>query len=394
MKFAIALILAASAFTSTSAHAADRCEAAFSQRAYSAMTIEQQRAGLIETLRISKTPAFLKETSRGSIPVVLVNHATAPALRDFMNESVGVGTLLQPGSGYTDHGLLRLGGVKLAGSTSSLQIDWAPMNRNWFEGDTGEIHGTGLMWRSLESRMKDSFEKNRYSRVSVEVAIAMKPQDRATLELHQRLRRAGIIALVGNYPAYQMSRPSPVVLDVDENCFQLASGHTLPRTREQLVAFLKREGLKSPIAMLERAQTREFLKRASRLVGDADALSPNALNPNMLINDSLVRTSLNSALPRSLRDLPKPKIEALGNALFALSTTIASEKILNAYGFQPNMTVRANLENPHVAAILVYDSPEKAVDFWSATYTTRGEFPDTGWGDRDATAPYADQHPL
>lgn len=335
------------------------------------------RVELARIARESNVPAFFKPTPHGPLPVILVNEQTLRPLRSFLGRSIGTQILLQPNTRFGDHGMLRI---------ADWQIDWGmPETRGYHRGDPAEIHASGIAWRTVSWRLHENALRNSYSRVTVEVAFSVSSAQREDLEYYHRVRRAALFGVKQFNPRGEARPEIPNLLSVEESCFDFCMGNHLPRLEKKLAQLLARY----PVD-LQSAETRQFLKKIRQFVLDADPSSAKTFHPGMLAGDRAIRTRA-----RALFNVPAVELQNFLNLLAAHHAVTLAKFVTSDLGLTQDPAAKVSFDNPKVAGILIYDSPEQSVRFRAATYTAPGVFEGTGWGeDAFGTIPFADQYPF
>ncbi len=394
MKTAILSLLLFASNVQASPVCADLFEA---KPAISPKSPEQTRRSVESISRRAELPFFLKKSSHGNVPVILMNARTMPALTDVLNQSVGIQILLQPGTPYSDHGMLRIGGVKShGGELKSVQIDWGlPGWRGGTPGAFDEIHTTGLAWRDLRARLERNESLNRYTLKTVEAVFVLTKKEREDLEYYHRVRRAAIFAR-GFVDINGVLQPQiPNRMAAFEDCFMYCRGVELKSHADRIIDHLRSYGPYEVESILSSPEAKEFLGRARTKIMRTDWWTENGLHPQLVATPTEV-----AKLKRILPDLVKNQDGSVresafvfANWLVALEATRIAHRVYSKLGITDSYGMANEIENPRISAILIYDSPDQAPRFRDATYVTPGKEEYAGWGDGkgESIRPYRDQ---
>ena len=117
--------------------------------------------------------------------------------------------------------------------------------------------------------------------------------------------------------------------------------------------------------------------------------------PSLLISNIDVHAGLQKFLGSARIELSYQERENLINDLVSLDAMRRFRAVKQSLGTEVNSSVRGNVNNPNVVAVLLYLDPSKEPSVSDATFTISGAFDGTGWGaDPKGTQPFPDQHPL
>jgi hypothetical protein len=159
---------------------------------------------------------------------------------------------------------------------------------------------------------------------------------------------------------------------------------------------LKPLGIDNVDQMLKNKDVRTFLGTAREIIMNKDPMDPWWFHHRTLIESPGFESQAQALVAKlGLKVSNDPEMELLINTLVSYEAMVGTERVMRELGVGQNIAAGANVDNPNVAAILVYASPSQAPRFRDASFTTTGYFEGTGWGaDPQGTRPYPDQRRL
>jgi hypothetical protein len=312
------------------------------------------RETLIDFLQNNRQiPSFIKKTSDGDVPVILVNAETLPTLRPILEQSAGYMFVQQVGY-RNDHGLMRTGLHIIDADT--------PGARGF-----GEIHATGLAWKHVPSYLARR-QDNAY--VMIETGYLLPKQDYEVISYYQRMRRAAIFRIPFTFGGGQRRTDASNLLENSgENCFGFCKGQTVQSNLSEISARLQKLGVADVHALMNDKVVIEFLIEAKR-----DLLKANVDDANVMkwsqFNGPEVQNQLAHVLPATLTATEK---SVFINWILALDATKQYSEFQKKYKVSSDGGYR-DLQNGQTSFVLIYDSMRKADSFREATYQSPGVF--------------------
>lgn len=325
---------------------------------------KEARQALVQAAQKSNIPAFLKTTRNGDIPVVLLNHETAPKLKEFLDESIGTQIVLQP-DWNNDHGMIRI--------TQQI-VDVDTPNARGF----GEIHGTGIAWKPLGSYLA---RRNGGSQKILEVAYALTPKEREIANYYHRMRRAAVVRVKFTFGGARANDALPNLLqNGGEHCFIFCKGSALDYQISEIRRNIQAAGVANVDEYMRTPEVREFLDSARASILGANPSDARQLHPEMLKRVDIEK-ALNAAgkdkrkLFGPLKNGFKSNAEEnqFINWIVGLDASEQYRDLLHGLNVTSDLGV-ADMNNARATAVLIYDSPGTSASFVDATYTAKGKF--------------------
>jgi len=313
----------------------------------------EARQALIAHLKEKKIPAFLKTTTHGDVPVILMTSSTAPEISEFLSHSIGTQASLQP-THTNDHGQFRL---------ENFVIDLNDPGKRGF----GEINATGLAWKPLGSYLNIRGKDTESNSVIMEVAYALKPDELQVAEYYQRMRRAAIIRVpfVLDTVRSDLTLPNTVIANgSSENCYLFCKGMVINNQVNTINDQLHKLGLADVNKFYNDQRTQTFLNqvRAKLLAANPDDKS--------ILNNRIGDSDLKTIAPY-FSSVTDSALRNIANWTIGLDASIRYRAMLD--GLKVGNDVKAeDINNPRATALLIYDNQEEAPHFNDATYFAQG----------------------
>lgn len=351
LSFAIALTVGAQSFA-----AGPYCQDVIFSLDY-APNLQKVKTDLQDQIRSQQIPARMTREQQNRTPVVLLNDRTSPLLNNYIQQSMGVQVVYQPG-GRNDHGLVRIGNF-------IADMD-APGYRRG-----GELHKTGIQW-------KDIFEYNEIraglfypQRVLIEVSYALNRQESEASQIYHTMRRSAIVRVPFTFGGGQNNLAQPNMLkNAGEHCFIFCSGGNIGTQIREISQNFGNLKLGDIETYLKDSEVESFLDKA-----DQELLS------------AFKNRNENNMRPDLAKDLPG--YEALTNRIFKdLNESQKNEAMNWLIGYRTSKNYQAlirnlrisgdtgyrDLSNPRATAVFIYDNKASSYDFKSDQYAAPGVF--------------------
>ncbi len=312
---------------------------------------EARRAALGSFIQAG-VPVFLKTTRAGDVPVVLVNHETAPQLWWFFESSLGTQVQFQV-THTNDHGLVRV-------ADQIIDVD-TPGSRGF-----GEVNATGIAWKPLKTYLP---RRHANSYPIVEVAYALTPAEKRAAQYYQRVRRAAIVRVPFTFGGNRSDLKLPNMLDkTSEHCFVFCKASGLRQQIAQIKAEIEAYGIADAEQFLELPEVQKYLANAQSKIMAADATNPADLMPTVATRSKDLKI-LKPVLPAALRKSAGRNVFA--NWLIGLDATSRYYRLMQTLAVSGDSGA-ADMNNPRVTAILIYDTIDYAQAFANGTYSKKG----------------------
>ncbi len=333
------------------------------------------RKQMIDFIKETGMPAYLKSTPHGDIPVVLVTKETYPKVKEIMENSYGALASLHP-QNATDHGWLRDGNVILD--------LYNPSERHIAKG---EFHETGLAWKTTDEYFS---RRNANSKVFFDQTFPLRKEELNDIDYLQRVRRAAFYRnpyayyTEANGRAYMnkyfyseggratASHVKPHMLDNcgGEHCYT----YPLLSQASQQVNQMKTELKQLGINYDELAANPNF-KALQDMIRE-DVLAADAFNPDTFHFSSLLDKQEYSDLLKKVWPGQHTKDETL-KALSFVSSIPAIQKhndlLYSLRNGSNQMFPYTDFNRERSTVFFVYDEdPSAPQRFRDATYTNRG----------------------
>ncbi len=311
-------------------------------------------AALIRYLALHpEIPAFVKQTNKGPMPVILMTVKSHQLLLPLVDRSIGSMVQLQP-TWHNDHGEARV-------SDMIIDVD-TPGARGY-----GEIHKTGLAWKEVKSYV--SRRVNGGSDTLVEVAFPLSEDDLATSVYYQKMRRAAILRVPFTFVANNFDPNQPNAVTAGEHCFVFCQGSAIGSHISEIKSKMRELGVADVDAFMASDEVKTYLARARQTLlrapyNDANKLSWNSVNTPNDVN------SLAQVLPPQL-NLQNRRV--LLNWIVALDASSSYETLRRRIGLGRGGGFN-DMESPGSAFVLIYDNQKTAAAFADASFQTRGKF--------------------
>jgi hypothetical protein len=314
----------------------------------------QARAKVVDVLKASNIPSFLKATKNGTIPVILLNNGTLSGMSDLLNGSVGTHVFYQP-DWNNDHG-----GMRFAQWLADVDT---PGARGY-----GEINRTGIAWKQLPSYLA---RRQAGAYVAIEVAYSLTPEEKVAVEYYQRMRRAAIIRVPFTFGGNNADMTLPnTLLNGGEHCFIFCKASQVSTHIAEIDRNLQKMVGASGAALMQNEEVKVFLKAAREKIL---AVDPRELNPGIT----------QSMQPQNTMEDIFPKGMSAADRLIAMNWMIGYDASRQYQALMRSLNVSGDtgyrdMNNERASFVLIYDSPNSANAFRDATYTTQGKF--STWG--------------
>ena len=299
-------------------------------------------------------PVFVKQNQMGEeIPIVLVNRESAKKMGGFVNNSYGTEVALQPGYG-NDHGLMRMG-------NAIIDLD-APGYRGY-----GEIQKTGLAWKEFNSYME---RRKPGHGVTLEVAYLLTPDERKTIDLYQRIRRAAIFRVKFSFKDFKTEDQPFLLKGGGEHCFIFCKAQAVTSHISELQGYLQQMGVTNVEEYMNKAEVQTALKNLQEIVLNTH---PDKLSPEII--------GTKEALAHFKGLYPKEVVSDEQKAVFlrwvmSYDGSKNYNRVLKDLGVTSDYGL-GDARNSRVSAVLVYDEDVNPQQFNQAVYKSEGAF--TSW---------------
>jgi hypothetical protein len=310
------------------------------------------RSGLALAMKDQAVPAFFKNARNGKVPVVLLNGKTYPEVKPYVENSLGTQVYLQP-NWKNDHG-----GIRVLGHLIDVDL---PGYREY-----GEIHGTGLAWKPLESYV------NRGGRsVIVEVSYYLTPREKAVADYYHRVRRAALYRVPFTFGNAQPDlQQANMLRNGGEHCFVFCKASAVNGHVREMAQKIGAFGVEDLARYMQRPEVIDFIDQARELIARVDP--KKSLGPDMLVENANIQKSLEAiAPPGVLAD--RQELRNFGNLLIGYDSAQKYSELMRALNVSSDVGF-TDLDNPRVTAILIYDNDAPAEAFFEASYEARGAF--------------------
>lgn len=332
------------------------------------------REKMIEFVRQSGMPAYLKETPHGDVPVVLVTKENYPKVKEIMENSYGALASLHP-QNATDHGWLRSG--------DTILDLYNPSERHIARG---EFHETGLAWKTTDEYFS---RRQQGSKVFFDQVFPLRQEQLDDIEYLQRVRRAAFYRNPyafytdangrsymntyfydkGGAAAAKEVKPHMLKNCSGEHCYS----YPLMQSGSQQISAMKSE-LKELGINYDDLLTDPNMQALQKMIREdvlaADAFNPDTFHYTTLLDKKEYKDALAKVWPgeHSQEDTFK--------ALSFISSIPAVEKHNEVlYGLRGGSSTfpYTDFNRESSTIFFVYDEDPSAVQkFWNATYTNRG----------------------
>jgi len=318
------------------------------------------KSDVIASLIKSGTPAFLRKTQNGDLPIILLNNDTYPKVKEFIESSMGMTVSLHP-KNASDHGWIRSG--------ENLVDLYNPGQRN-IPG--GELHETGLSWKLLS---KYHAQRKEHSRKMMDMAFSLNKKDLNTVEYLQRVRRSAMYR--NDYAFYDGDRNKFFEMSKIEKNHRLdCSGehcYTYPMLSyassqvSSIISQLKKMNIDYSIIKND-PRVLEFQRTAREQILKSDVYNSETFNYFDLMDNNELRNLLKDILPKGITKKDEIKVMSY---LASIPGIEDYKNLLSSLNIHSNFI---DFNNARASALFIYDNaPEAAQKFRDATYSVQGK---------------------
>lgn len=366
---ALSLLATACVLVATQAQSAGAafCSDAFDSKFISATAIEagltsqalrsaserswtERRDAVVTFLKAHpEVPSFVKHTENGDVPVLMLNDETYSTLKPLLDESVGYGFDMTPGS--SDHAILRV-------ENTLMDIGHMGTRRG------GELNYTGIAWKELNTILP-------WRRVMIQNSYVMPKSDRDVARFYHATRRASFFrARYAFSNDWELERVTPnLIEEVSENCFRFCKSDQTPHMSTALDSRLK-ELLGDQLASIRAsASVKEFIGRSKVELLRANPYDSNELN--WYTAKKIARqTRLHEILPARLSELQR---ETVANLLVAERAVADYTQLLSKYRVSDHHGYQ-DIDAGAVSFTIIMAPMSAAEMFRNGTYEAHGAF--------------------
>lgn len=330
------------------------------------------RSAIYKELQRLHVPTVIKQTSRGSLPVVLLNSMTARQMHSLLARTMGTVNTYQPNSA-NDHGALRFQEMLVDKDLPSMR-------------SRGELHRTGIAWADLLSLLDFSRQQVELGgfqqpHVRVETVYALSENEMRTVNLYHRMRRAAIIRVpfvIRGEVSGQGGRNS--VDSVHETCYGFCKSNLLPvvlNEMEKEIIRILPMFINLP-EVLSNGENREQI--IDSLLAKDDVQLWLREVEEMLLNENHNRLEVYLAtevgLPQSLQEF---HILSIFDKMEAVNWLVGYHLTKQYWQLMKNLEMSENkdnsdMEHRRASMIFVYDSLVSDDGFLSSDYKRRGAY--------------------
>lgn len=296
-------------------------------------------------------PVFLKQNNHGvDVPVILLNAATGPKLKNLLENSFGTQVALQK-EWKNDHGLLRAGNY-------IIDLD-SPGARGY-----GEIEQTGLAWKDIQMYLP---RRKFGSSPTLEVAYLLTPIEKSIIDYYQKVRRSALFRVKFTFGGHNGPDYPNQLNGGGEHCFIFCKAQAVQSHVSEIRMRLSSLGIKSPEKLLADPKAQSAIATIQKAINEA---GPDVLNSKML-NSKTFLDSLDGLYPSEVNTTAK-KLEVL-NWLVSYDSSVKYADVLENLGVSGDYGI-ADAISKRASVIFVYDEAADPKAFNNANYSNFGKF--------------------
>lgn len=340
--------------------AAPACSDLFSR---GAVTFTQRasisRSRVLDLLKATPdVPAFLRRTTNGDVPVILLTDRTAKKIRELTDASIG--TMFVQQVGYrNDHGLMRVG-------QNIVDVDM-PGARGY-----GELNRNGIAWKDLQAYLlrwasAEAMGQRVYNKI--EIGFLLTPQELETAKFYQIVRRASIIRVPFTFGGAQADMNQANMLSAGEHCFIFCKGSAISSHVNEIRGKMRELGINDVDAFMTKPEVQAYLDTARAALLATNPNDGTQLNWSAVNRDEMTQ-SLLPILPEGLEPIQR---RTLINWIVGLDASDRYNKLRTALGISYDSGT-GDMNSPRASFVLVYASESNVASFREATFTSPGVF--------------------
>lgn len=350
MSFAIAL---APAFAKAQSTCGGVHQEKFTISNVAGQSSSKVRETVLDFLRENRdVPAFIRKSSQGDVPVIMLNAQTLPKLRPLLAQSAGYMFVQQVGY-RNDHGLMRTGSYIIDADT--------PGARGY-----GELHANGLAWKDVNGYLPRMTE---HHSVMIETGYLLPREDFQIINYYQKVRRASIFRVPFTFGG-NPNRNLPNMIDnIGEHCFVFCKGAIVRGSVANIAGRLQRLGATDVEAIMKDSVVSSFLAEVQQSIQIVSPDDGRVLNWGMY-NGPAILQKLAHVIPQNLVENDK---RVFVNWLIAMDASKKYSDFLTRYQVSSDGGYQ-DMNNGQTSFMLIYAHMNQAPAFRDATFQSPGVF--------------------